>query len=144
MALHGRPHVVAAGLLISIWFAVGCVHDRNFGSQPDQSVDNSDRALYEEQKRVSAQQLLEFKQLYERWARLQITLRNIQEELARRQREREEVLRELQAERQARSKRQESKSEDGKSKAASGSSKKEQTRQLKRLLHDLQELLSED
>jgi hypothetical protein len=122
---------------------MGCTH-QDSRSRADQSSDDSDRSLYEEQKRVSAQQLLEFKQLYERWASLQTSLRNAQEELARRQKEREEVLRELQAEKQTRGKRPESKSEEGKPKSATALSKKEQTRQLKRLLHDLQELLNED
>jgi hypothetical protein len=143
MGMHGR-RFLACGLFAMICTAIGCGHGRDARSQADPSADNPDWSVYEEQKRATAKLLLEFKRLYERSARLEITLRNTQEDLARRQREREEVLHELQAEKQTRVKRQEDKSDEGKSKAAPGSSKKEQTRQLKRLLHDLQQLLSED
>jgi hypothetical protein len=106
--------------------------------------------LSEEQRRVGAQQLVEYKALFERAARLQVSLRNTQEDLVRRQTERDEVVRELQWERENLSKRtQPGRSEarpDSKRQEAKGPdiSRLERDRRLKRLLYELRQLLDED
>jgi hypothetical protein len=107
--------------------------------------------LSDEQRRAAAQNLIEYKALFERAANLQISLRNTQDDLVRRQKERDEVVRDLQWEKERLSKRPQA----GQSEVKPESSKRqeakadpgrstERDRRLKRLLYELQQLLVED
>lgn len=107
--------------------------------------------LSEEQRRAGAQQMVEYKKLYERAASLQISLRNTQEDLVRRQKERDEVVRELQWEKENLNKgpkagRSEVKPDSAQRQEGKGPDpgRTERDRRLKRLLYELQQLLDQD